>query len=134
MDDIFVARLMSSTLYTADPDTLVEDAANTMLDNEVGSILVVGDDGKIVGILTSSDFVGIVAASKPKAQTTVKRYMSTDVTTTTAQTSIQDAADTMVEDGIHHLPVVDEDGIPIGMLSSSDLTAYLSREEDPTPA
>jgi CBS domain-containing protein len=134
MDDIFVARLMSSTLHTADPDTLVEDAANTMLDNEVGSVLVVGDDGKIVGILTSSDFVGIVAASKPKAQTTVERYMSTDVTATTAQTSIQDAADAMVEHGIHHLPVVEEDGSPIGMLSSSDLTAYLSREEDPTPA
>ncbi len=134
MEDIFVARLMSTELHTADQDTLVEDAANTMLDNAVGSVLVVDEEGRIEGILTSSDFVGIVAASKPKAQTTVGRYMSEGVTTTTAQTPIQDAADVMVERGIHHLPVVDEEGVPIGMLSSSDMAAYLSREEDPTPA
>jgi CBS domain-containing protein len=133
MDDIFVARVMSSTLHTANRDTLVEDAANTMLDGDVGSILVLDEEGGIEGILTSSDFVGIVAASKPKAQTTVGRYMSEDVVTTTAQTSIREAADLMVEHGIHYLPVVDGEEV-IGMLSTSDMTAYLSQEEDPTPA
>jgi len=133
MDDIFVARLMSSTLYTANRDTLVEDAAQTMLDGDVGAVLVVDDDDHIEGILTSTDFVGIVAASHPKAQTSVERYMTEDVVTTTAQVPIRDAADLMIEHGVHHLPVVDEDDRVIGMLSTRDIASYLSSEETPSP-
>ena len=134
MDDIFVARLMSTDLETVGPDTLVEDAASQMQTNSIGSLVVVDADNQLVGILTTTDFVDIVARSKPKAETTVERYMTTDVVTTTAQTPIQAAADTMLEHGIHHLPVVDEKEGVIGMLSTTDLAAYLSTIQTPSPA
>jgi len=134
MDDIFVARLMSTDLETVGPDTLVEDAARQMQTNSIGSLVVVDADNQLVGILTTTDFVDIVARSKPKAETTVERYMTTDVVTTTAQTPIQAAADTMLEHGIHHLPVVDEKEGVIGMLSTTDLAAYLSTIQTPSPA
>jgi CBS domain-containing protein len=44
MDDIFVARLMTSNLQTVSPDTLVEDAAQMMIDSGIGSVLVVDED------------------------------------------------------------------------------------------
>ena len=134
MDDIFVARLMSTDLETVGPDTLVEDAAGQMQDGGVSSLVVVDDDGHLLGILTTTDFVDIVARSKPKAQTTVERYMTTDVVTTDAQASIRDVADVMLEHGFHHLPVVDDEEGVIGIISTTDLAAYLSTIQTPSPA
>ncbi|MXV61730.1 CBS domain-containing protein [Natronorubrum sp. JWXQ-INN-674] len=133
MDDIFVARIMSPSLHTVSPDTLVEDAAQSMLENKIGSVVVTDDDNQLEGILTTTDFVRIVAERKPKDQTPVSTYMTEDVITASAQDSIRDAADVMVEHGFHHLPVVDEDEGVIGMVTTSDLASYLSREETPSP-
>jgi CBS domain-containing protein len=134
MEDIFVARLMSTDVRTVGPETLVEDAAHVMLENDIGSVVVVDGDNALQGILTSTDFVEIVAGQKPKDETPVSAYMSTDVVTTTAQEPIRAAADLVVEHGFHHLPVVDETEGVIGMLSTTDLTAYVSRVQSPSPA
>lgn len=131
IDDIFVARLMSTDLHTVTPDTLVEAAAATLLDNDISSVLVVEGD-RLLGILTSTDFVDIVARSQPKAETTVERYMTTEPVTTTAQDLVSAVAATMVERGIHHVPVVD-DGTPIGIITTSDLAAYVSGTEPLSP-
>ncbi|MCD2202377.1 CBS domain-containing protein [Halobacterium sp. KA-6] len=134
MDDIFVGRLMSDSIHTVTPDTLVEDAAELMLDNSIGSVVVVDEHGHLEGILTNTDFVTIVAKSKPKAQTTVERYMTTDVVTTGAQDSIRDVADAMLEHGFHHMPVVDEEDNVIGMITTTDLASYISTVQTPSPA
>ncbi|KDE58835.1 histidine kinase [Halostagnicola sp. A56] len=133
MDDIFVARLMSTTLHTVSPDTLVEQAGQEMLENEIGSVVVVDDQNQLEGILTSTDFITIVAESYPKAETSVSRYMTTDVITASAQDSIREVADVMVEHGFHHVPVVNDDEGVIGIITSSDLAAYLSNVETPSP-
>ncbi len=132
MSDIFVSRLMTADPRTVSPDTFVEEAANVLQEEDIGSLLV-EEDGELVGILTTTDFVDIVAASKPKAETTVERYMSTDLTTVTAQDTVEDAAELMIEEGIHHLPVVD-DGAAIGILTTTDLTNYVSNPELRSPA
>ncbi|MDR5657224.1 CBS domain-containing protein [Halodesulfurarchaeum sp. HSR-GB] len=134
MEDVFVARLMTSELITANPDTFVEDAAQTLLENHIGSIVVSSEEGEIEGILTNTDFIRIVAESKPKAKTTVERYMSDAVVTIGPQAHIQEAADVMIEENISHLPVVDEDDLVIGIITKTDLTAYLSAVQEPTPA
>lgn len=126
MEDIFVARLMSSDLQTVTPDTLVEEAAGVMIDNGIGCVLVVDPDSGLEGILTSTDFVKIVAERQPKDQTPVAEYMSTDVVTTTAQTPIEEAADVMLDAGVHHLPVVDETEGVIGIITTTDLTEYVA--------
>ncbi|WP_049920072.1 CBS domain-containing protein [Halobiforma nitratireducens] len=133
MEDIFVARVMSSSLHTVTPDTLVEDAGQAMLDNEIGSVIVVDKDGGLEGILTTTDFVNIVAQSHPKAETTVSRYMTTDVVTVSAQDSIRDVADLMIEHGFKHVPVVDETEGVIGIVTTTDLASYLSRLQSPSP-
>ena len=128
IDDVFVARLMTSELHTVTPDTLVEDAAAVLLDNDVSSALVVDDDGALVGILTTTDFVDIVAKSQPKAETTVERYMTRDPITAGAQDGVAAVAATMLEHGFHHVPVVDGDA-PIGIITTSDFAAYVSSPE-----
>ncbi|KAB1185087.1 MULTISPECIES: CBS domain-containing protein [Haloferax] len=127
MEDIFVARLMSTNLHTVTADTLVEDAAQLMLENNISSVIVVDEDNHLDGILTTTDFVRIVAKSQPKAQTTVERYMTTDVITADAQDPITDVAESMTKHGFHHMPVVDDDEGVIGMITTSDLASYLSQ-------
>lgn len=134
MDDIFVARIMTTGIHTVTPDALVEDAAREMLQNDIGSLVVVDERGHLAGILTSTDFVEIVAESEPKAETPVSRYMTTDVATATAQESIRDVADRMLELGVHHMPVVDNDEGVIGMLSTTDLASYVSHVEPSSTA
>jgi len=126
MDDILVARVMTTDPITVTEDTYVEPAANKLMDNGVGSLIVVDDAGALEGILTTTDFVGIVAASRPKAETKVERYMSTGVTTASAQDNIAEAAEKMLDHGVHHLPVVDDDEGVIGIVSTTDLAAYIS--------
>ena len=131
MDDIFVGQLMTDDVVTAPPDTLVEDAANTMLSEGVGSMVVVAD-GRLAGILTTTDFVRIVAERRPKDETPVSQYMAEEVVTVAAGEPIEAAADVLLEHGIHHVPVVDGDDGVVGMLSTTDLSAYLSTSTDHT--
>ncbi|WP_312907284.1 CBS domain-containing protein [Natronosalvus caseinilyticus] len=126
MDDIFVARLMSTDLVTVAPDTLVEDAGQTMLENGISSLVVVDDDGRLEGILTTTDFVTIVAESFPKAETIVERYMTTSVVTVSPQQPITEVANVMLEHGVHHLPVVDEAEGVVGIVTTTDLAGYLT--------
>jgi CBS domain-containing protein len=125
---------MSPDVVTVTPDTLVEEAADTLREHIIGSLVVVDEDNHLQGILTSTDFVHIVAESNPKAETTVERYMTSEVITAEAQDPIRDAADKMITYKIHHLPVVDDSEGVIGMLSTADLTAYISEVEKPSPA
>ncbi|RBI61035.1 histidine kinase [halophilic archaeon] len=125
---------MTSDLQTVSPDTLVEDAAETMLEHDIGSVIVVDDDNRLRGILTSTDFTQIVAERSPKDETPVSRYMSEDVLTASAQDDIRDVADAMIEHTIHHVPVVDDTEGVIGIITTTDLAAYLSRVQTPSPS
>lgn len=133
MDDIFVGRLMSTDVQTVDPETPVEKAAETLLENRISSLVAVDDENQLVGIITSTDFVRLVAEGDPEAITTVGDHMSREVVTVDAQDNVQAAADRFITYDVHHLPVVDETEGVIGMLSTTDLTAYLSGVETPTP-
>lgn len=132
MDDIFVGRLMSAPVETVTPETTVRAAARRMREKAIGSLGVVDESESFLGILTSTDFVAAVADERSMADTPVTEFMTEDVITTEANQPIRDVADVMTDQGFHHLPVV-EDGALIGMITTSDLTAYLSHVEQPSP-
>lgn len=126
MDDVFIANLMSSPVTTVGADTPAKGAAEQMLDEGIGSVVVVDENNHVEGILTSTDFVAIAAADQSAAEFSVADYMTRDVITTTADASITEIADILIEHGIHHAPVVDDTEGVIGMVTTTDLTAYLS--------
>jgi CBS domain-containing protein len=129
MDDIFVGSLMTSPVTTVSPETAANDAAALMLEEGISSVVVVDDADELVGILTSTDFVAIAAADHSAESVSVADYMTTDIVTTTVNESIQDVADRFIEHGIHHVPVVAGSGV-VGMVTTTDLTAYLSGSID----
>lgn len=131
MEDIFVGRLLSSPVHTVAPETPVKDAAKTMIDADIGSLVVV-DDGDLTGILTSTDFVHAAADGMNAADAAVEDYSSDSVVTTDANDTVRDVADLMIEHGFHHVPVTEE-GEVVGMITTSDMTAYISHIEKPSP-
>lgn len=125
---------MSADVKTVAPETLVEDAAQQMLEHGIGSVVAVDDEGRLEGILTTTDFVKIVAERQPKDRTPVSEYMTTDIVTAGPQDTIQDVADAMIKHGFHHMPVLTADEEVIGIITTTDLTGYLSQERAPSPA
>jgi Predicted signal-transduction protein containing cAMP-binding and CBS domains len=134
MDDIFVGQLMSSPVQTVGSGTPVHEAAEIMRNQDIGSVIVVDDIGRPEGILTSTDFVHLAADRASTETTLVEEYMNTVTTTAVANDSLEDAADRMMKNGIHHIPVVDEEEGVIGILTTTDLTAYLSPGWTPSPS
>lgn len=133
MTDMFVGRLMSSPVRTVTPETPLNEAAAKLHENGIGSVVVVDEENALEGILTATDFVRLSAQGESAEETVVSEYMSTDVTTTTANTDLRDVADTMIEHGFHHVPVVDESEGVVGIVTTTDLTAYLSHVDTPSP-
>jgi len=130
MEDIFVGSLMTSPVTTVSAETPAKDAAEEMLDHGISSLVVVDDDNRLEGILTSTDFVAIAAAERSAGEFSVADYMTTEVVTTTAQETIEGVADLLIEYGIHLVPVVDDREGVVGMVTTTDLTAYLSGAVD----
>ena len=60
---IVVKEVMTTEVVTATPDMSLRDAARLMLERKIGCLVVV-EDGKLVGILTESDFVALAATAK----------------------------------------------------------------------
>ena len=125
MDDVPIGRLMSTDLVTVAADATAAEAAARMRDAGVGSVVVVDDDGRLEGLLTGWDFVRLVRENEPHDETVVETCMTTDVVTVSETDSLEDLAD-IVGDDYSHLPVTDEDGVVVGMVSTTDLTGHLA--------
>lgn len=125
MHEIYVDQLMSRPIETVSVSTPVTEAATTLIREDVGAVIV-DDEDRLVGILTATDFVQMVRDEAVSSGTTVAEYMHSDVVTTTRNAPIGDVAAKMLEHGIHHVPVVDDEEV-VGIVTTMDLTAHLSR-------
>lgn len=126
MDDAFVGQLMSSPVLTIEPETTAASAAAAMTAEGIKSVVVIDEDCQPVGILTSTDFVTMAAEERSPTETTVADYMTEDIVTTDAGTSIRAVAAEMHDREISHMPVVDDGGQVTGIVTATDLTGYLS--------
>ena len=121
-----VEQLMTTGVFTVTPETPVVEAADTLRSEGIGSLVVVDEEEQPVGMLTTTDCAAIVSTGEIEPGATVERYMTDHLVTIGRQNSIRDAAAKMMTHGVHHLPVVDERRGVVGIISTMDLTAYLS--------
>jgi CBS domain-containing protein len=103
-------------------DASAEQAIRTMLDRRVGAVAVVDADKKVAGIFTERDVLRRVALSgRTPAEIPVREVMTTPVEMATLDTTPGQALATMIEYHYRHLPIVDDDGRLLGMLSIRDV-------------
>ena len=99
-----------------------EEAIRTMLARSVGAVAVVDENQRVAGVFTERDVMRRLALSgRDPGKTPVREIMTTPVEMATPDTSPGKALATMVERHYRHLPVVDENGRLLGMLSIRNL-------------
>lgn len=99
-------------------DSTVAEAIHNMLDNHVGAVCVVDNEGRVAGICTERDIMRRFALSgrDPNA-TPVRDIMTTPVELATEQMTEAEALSVMLERHYRHLPIVDGDAHLLGILS-----------------
>lgn len=125
MEDASVGERMSAPVLTIEPDVPLDDAAGTMLDGGINSVVVIDDDCRPTGILTSTDLVRAAADGLSPGGTTVGEQMTEgEIVSIGPDAEIATAAARMAEREIDHLPVVDG-GKAVGIVTTTDLAVYL---------
>jgi CBS domain-containing protein len=123
MIDLRIADVDTEFAPTVRPETPVGDVA-AALDGAETSAVVVLDGDSVVGLVTTSDVVSMVAGGdRPR---TTREIISGPVSTVSPTETVVDAAERMHERGVRHLPVVDGDTYR-GVVSAEILSPYLSR-------
>jgi CBS domain-containing protein len=96
----------------------VEDAVRVMMDKDVGAVAVVDEQGVVAGMFTERDVLAKFALSGRAAnETPVREMMSPMVEMATSETTPAEAFKVMLERHYRHLPIVDEHGKVLGILS-----------------
>jgi CBS domain-containing protein len=111
-----VGAMMSEHVVTARATDAVAALRASMRDHDISAVPVVDDDGGLVGVVTSSDLV-----TADGTEDGVESIMARPVVTVAPSTDVGAAAALMRARRIHHLPVVDEAGALVGIVSSWDL-------------
>eukprot|EP00199_Chlamydomonas_sp_CCMP681_P001981 CAMPEP_0119107482 /NCGR_PEP_ID=MMETSP1180-20130426/10462_1 /TAXON_ID=3052 ORGANISM="Chlamydomonas cf sp, Strain CCMP681" /NCGR_SAMPLE_ID=MMETSP1180 /ASSEMBLY_ACC=CAM_ASM_000741 /LENGTH=348 /DNA_ID=CAMNT_0007092977 /DNA_START=181 /DNA_END=1224 /DNA_ORIENTATION=- len=104
--------------------------------SEVTGLPVISKTGRVCGVISRKDIIRVRKASG-SLQDLVSKHMTCPAVTIQSTAAVQDAADLMLRLKIRRLPVVDENSLPIGILSRSDIfkplfldqyTEYMSNE------
>ena len=112
-----VSELMLRDVTLVPPEDTVQNAARAIADIDSRFILV-GVDERVVGILTIRDIlIRLVAAGLDPAATPVSQVMSSTLFTCTQQEDVQSVAGEMAEHLIEQMPVLDETGRLVGMIT-----------------
>ena len=108
------------------PTVSVRDVIDMMVEHSIGCVLVV-EDGKIQGVFTERDVVMKLNVDyQSMLDKHVKEFMTRNPQTLTLDAKIAFAIQRMDQGGYRHLPIVDAQGTPIGVISVRDILAYLT--------
>ena len=111
-----VGEVMSSDLLVVSPENTLGEVAELLRDRDVGSAAVVDYQGCLIGILTSRDLLRAVAARVHPSDARMRAWMTAEPVVVAVSTRVEVAMSLMNEHGVHHLPVVDAEQRPVGML------------------
>jgi CBS domain-containing protein len=119
-------------VYTIGPEASVLQAALVMNEHHIGALVVL-EAGRVIGIFSERDVLQrVVAQRRDPAQTRVTEVMTVEVVCCSPQTSTDEARGAMRDRRIRHLPVADEGGRLLGLISIGDLNAELQAEQEQT--
>src|SRR3712207_5927223 len=120
-----VTDVMATQVISVSPHTEIRDAARRMVDAEVGAAVVLDEAGELVGVITERDLLRCLSEGVT-GSSSVHDRMTRHVLTAAPGTDLAEALALMVSGHFRHLPVVNDDGHVIGMVSMRDLMAYTS--------
>ena len=122
-----VSVLQPRKAVTVRPEATVGEAIRTMLEQDIGSLLIVAADGRLVGIFSERDLLTRVAGQVlDYANRPVSEFMTPDPETVRPTDTLAFALHKMDGGGYRHLPVL-KDGLPVGVVSVRDMLGHITR-------
>ena len=132
--EALVDSIMSKAPEPVDANMTVKDAA-AVLAHRTEKCLVVANGDFVIGVVTATDMIEkVLAAGANPAEVYVRDIMSTPVVSVKAGAPLREAAEIMSDYGITKLPVLDESGGLVGMVTYLELSRWLAKQsnyEDP---
>jgi CBS domain-containing protein len=117
-----IREIMSDKLTYASDSASLNDVLNLMYEKNVGGLPIVDEDTRIKAIITEEDFVRFCRGLDTGLA--VESFMSPNVVTAPAQTTIEKMTRMIIQKGFRRMPVV-QDGVLMGMVTASDIMKYL---------
>ncbi len=118
-----ILKLKGSGVFTTAKDKSLLDIARLLTQHGIGCIVIVGDDDKIVGIMSERDFMRAIGQAGPKVlNEPVSNFMTKTVITAGEADTIDKLMSEMTIHRFRYMPVV-ERGRLIGLVSIGDLVA-----------
>jgi CBS domain-containing protein len=119
-----IREVMTGSVVTAPAGTAVRQIAEMMRERNVGSVVLVDDDGEAVGFITDRDLAVSVLADGHDGGAAAADHASTPVVTGAPGMDVEEATQLMVSHGIRRLPILD-DGRLTGIVTLDDLAARI---------
>ncbi|MGH7218701.1 MAG: CBS domain-containing protein [Nitrospiraceae bacterium] len=132
LDNVYrpLSVLMRTTMETIARERTVLEAAKTMAEKRIGSLLLLAA-GDMVGIATEADVVRkVIAARLPASSTSVGAVMNHPLIQIDINRTVRDASRLMAEEQVRHLAVTEENKV-VGLLSVRDLVKMVSVRDKP---
>lgn len=111
---------MTKKLIGVKPDDTVKRAGEVMVEFDIGSLVVVDEEGNVVGFLTKGDIIRRMVIPGLPNTTPVKEIMTKDLVTVPSTAPLGEVLDLLSKKGIKHI-LVEEEGKIVGIFSISDL-------------
>jgi signal-transduction protein with cAMP-binding, CBS, and nucleotidyltransferase domain len=113
-------------LNTIQAGALLTDAAKLLCDTHRSLLVVCNADGVMVGVITKTDIVRQIAHYQGSHCTTaVETVMTRDVTSCHPRDSLHDVVSNMKERGLVHVPIIDQESKPVGVINARDALQVL---------
>jgi CBS domain-containing protein len=117
-----ILEMCDSEAASVHLDATAEQAIRTMVDRHVGGVAVIDENQRVAGIFTERDVLRRLSLLKQSPEKIlVREIMTSPVEMATRCTTPSEALATMVERHYRHLPIVDDDGRLLGVLSIRNL-------------
>jgi CBS domain-containing protein len=117
-----VSALFHHTVISCTDRDHLEAAASQLWRHNIGCLPVVGDRGRLVGMITDRDIaIAVLLQGGPLNSITVSSVMSKEVMTCQASDDVEAVVERMTARRLRRLPVVDDDGHLLGILSLNDI-------------
>ncbi|GLC47460.1 hypothetical protein PLESTF_001899700 [Pleodorina starrii] len=113
-----IMRKASQGILTTTPDATLQ--AIIPLLNKVTGLPVLDSTGSVVGVISRKDIIRVRKSGGIMTEK-VQKHMTSPALTVPLRATVQEAADLMLKYGIRRLPVVDDNGHPLGLVSRSDI-------------
>lgn len=125
-----ILRGKGYNVWSVSPDDTVYEALDVMAEKNIGAVLVLDEEGDLVGIMSERDYARkIILQRRTSRETLVRDIMTSDVVYVRPEQTVEDCMALMTDKRIRHLPVL-EDGELIGVVSIGDVVKAIISEQE----